>query len=90
MNINIEVGFFGLYNADTLFCKYVHEFLIDKLNSFKHGINIVGTLHVLESTFQVVDDRQYGDDGFLAAIEYEVGLLLDGAFAIVIELSYLT
>ena len=89
VKVNIEIGFFGVDDADSLLTQYVHEFLVDKLHSLKYCINIVGILHVLQGTLEIVDDRQYGDDGFLAAIEDEIGLLLDGALAIVVELGNL-
>ena len=89
MHVDVEVGLFRLDDTDALLAEYVYEFLVDKFNAFEHCTNIFCLLHILEGTFHVVDDGQYADDGFLATIEDEVCLLLDGAFTVVVELCYL-
>ena len=89
VHIDIEVCLCCFYYADTLFAKYVHEFLVYELYSFGNGANVFGAFHVFQCSFHVVNDWQYGYDGFLATIEDEFCFLFDGALAVIVEFCYL-
>ena len=83
--VNVERFLLGLDLFHTQSFKGFDELMVDQFHALLDGFRIFGL--VGQRTLEVVKHGQDGGNGFFATVKNQLGLLLDGALAVVIELG---
>ena len=83
--VNIERLILGLDLLHAQTFQGLDKLMEDQLHTLLDGFRVFGCIS--QSTFEIVKHGQDGSDGLLAAIENQLSLLLDGTFAVVLELG---
>ena len=83
--VNVERFLLGLDLLHAQSFKGLDELMVDQFHTLFDGLRILGL--VSQGTLEVIQHRQDGRNGFLATVKNQFSLLLDGALAVVLELS---